>query len=305
MKKTAFFYLLIIMGLIVSISACKRKTNDLSAKEAQAIAAKADTLVEAEPAGLQIDTIRKSCFYKASIDRPLYGELSCYVEWPLSLEGADLSELQRALLRKTFGEKKSADIHEVVENLFREYDPTHETRWTRIDKIPTRTEESWGEELPSDNYPMEDSYTRYTVKLDSYQEESGLIEYSIYVDYNTGMLIGPSYGDILNHIIFDTKAEKLVRFNDVFVPDARAFLIGKLRRDPVLMEKYECLWGEDDDMGISDLPENFMFKNGCIFFVFPKYEAACGSDGSVCLGVKLSEVKRYLTPYGAKLVSGL
>lgn len=159
--------------------------------------------------------------------------------------------------------------------------------------------------MPNDEYPFEDSYTRYTVKLDSYQEEAGLIEYSIYVDYNSGMLIGPAYGNVFSHIIFDTKAEKLVRFNDVFVPDARAFLIGKLRRDPVMMEKYECLWGEDDDMGISDLPENFLFKNGCIFFVFPKYEAACGSDGSVCLGVKLSEVKRYLTSYGEKLVSSL
>lgn len=293
------------MGLIVWISACKRKTNDLSAKEAQAIAAEADTLVEAEAAGLQIDTIRKSCFYKASIDRPLYGELSCYVEWPLSLEGADLSELQRALLRKTFGEKEAGDIHVVIEKKFQEYDPTQETRWVRIDKIPKRTEEGFGEDMPNDEYPFEDSYTRYTVKLDSYQEEAGLIEYSIYVEYNTGMLMGPSYGDIHNHIIFDTKSEKLVRFNDVFVPDARAFLIGKLRRDPVMMEKYECLWGEDDDMGISDLPENFMFKNGCIFFVFPKYEAACGSDGSVCLGVKLSEVKRYLTSYGEKLVSSL
>lgn len=293
------------MGLIVSISACKRKTNDLSAKEAQAIAAKADTLVEAEPAGLQIDTIRKSCFYKASIDRPLYGELSCYAEWPVSLEGTDLSVLQRELLRKTFGEKEAGDIHVVIEKKFQEYDPTQETRWGRIDKIPKRTEEGFGEDMPNDEYPFEDSYTRYTVKLDSYQEEAGLIEYSIYVDYNSGMLIGPAYGNVFSHIIFDTKAEKLVRFNDVFVPDARAFLIGKLRRDPVMMEKYECLWGEDDDMGISDLPENFLFKNGCIFFVFPKYEAACGSDGSVCLGVKLSEVKRYLTSYGEKLVSSL
>ena len=69
-----------------------------------------------------------------------------------------------------------------------------------------------------------------------------------------------------------------------------------------MMEDYSCLWGEDDNMGICDLPENFLFRNGSIFFVFPKYEAACGADGTVCLGVKLSEVKRYLTPYGEQLV---
>lgn len=299
--------MLIIMGLIVWISACKRKTNDLSALEAQDIVAKADTQAKAAdaPAGLKIDTIQKNCFFKASISRPLYGELSCYAEWPVSLEGTDLSVLQRELLRKTFGEKEAGDIHVVIEKKFQEYDPTQETRWGRIDKIPKRTEEGFGEDMPNDEYPFEDSYTRYTVKLDSYQEEAGLIEYSIYVDYNSGMLIGPAYGNVFSHIIFDTRTEKLVRFNDIFVPDARAFLIGKLRRDPVMMEKYECLWGEDDDMGISDLPENFLFKNGCIFFVFPKYEAACGSDGSVCLGVKLSEVKRYLTSYGEKLVSSL
>lgn len=226
--------------------------------------------------------IEADAFYKVPKDEVGYSngysDNSFAVDWPLSINGTDVTLVQQWLLDKftteslTGQQTRRHSIDEVVSDRIR-YQGSGKA--TRVTSIPG----------PDPEYCLKDkmdiSVYRLTPTLLGYEWA-----FDVYLGGGTGasVMVGSSYHN------YDLKHDRELTADLCFKPGFEQVIAGKLREDP---EMWDFLW--DEYKQSPTVPDNFKLDNDAVTFYFPKYEIAPGAAGIVEVAVPMTDVLPYAT----------
>lgn len=299
-----------LMCITAGVLLCGCSGGDVSKAEAQDVstALTANTSSEgyvskagAQDAELEISesSFKKTVYYKATKTRVgVYGFLNFDIKWPESANGYDIAKLQRALSESS--ETSMNGFINTFEN--RNFDPI---RWKKVDSAKRVVEaddfESVWDTLFNDGYDVTGPFppeVSITIYRNNKSAIPGTVVYHrIYHDYR-GCGSGACDTYTEDDIIFDYKNNRVVTFDDLFLSNSKSSILKALTNHPI--KKIEFLMDEP-----KRVPTRFYIENDVCYFVYDKYEIGCGADGDVPLGLRLSELKQYMTDYGKTLLFGM
>lgn len=242
----------------------------------------------------RIQKINNDIHYKASTRQKIYSTAHYELQWPVDAPGYDISSLQRAICEWLFSEK-STNINAVMKKAGLQWFKDAgggEVTWTEVetreksdDNSDSNSEEIffWGE-------------PEYSAKCEfkGVDEDRHIAAFLLYFYGYNGGGTGAGILSVGKTIYYLYDEQRVMTIDDIISPQGKKVIVRKLNNRPVGIENYNCMNGT----AISELPDNFFVEKGILYFTFPKYELACGADGNVTLGVRLSSIKNYLTEMG-------
>lgn len=290
---------------ILTLFACNSVVNDnktaadsLATNNDSVAAHVADTIApDIEPVSLfkpLIKKIKKEYYYKASSKREVYTTAKYYIEWPTEAPGYDILPLQNILIETLFDDKYP-NINTAMQKAGLSWFNTcgGDITWTEV-KERGKTED--GEPSPDDDMyfwgePEYNAEIHY--KGVDNDHHFAVFDLDMY-GYNGG---GTGAGVITYNrtVYYLYNEQRLMTIDDIVDAKGKNVIIRKLNNHPIGIENYSCMNGTP----ISALSPVFHINKGIIYFTYPKYELACGADGPVTLGVRLSSIKDHLTEYGS------
>lgn len=240
--------------------------------------------------------IKKEFVYKANCERALYGTASYNIQWPVSAGNYNIEPLQKELAKICF-KKNSTDIHNLVSTAAKRFAlEDYSGPWLRVN-TSGESEDVDGE--LNDDYPMFPPSYEANVKLGECNEGNGLVRYDVILSTDIGSGVGAGCASVLYFVYYDTKQERIVKFNDVFVNGAKNQLKSKLKSNPICptyVSKSD-LWLNE----LTEVPTSFYVKESIVYFVFDKYAIAPGCCGNVELGLKINDIQDLMTPYALEI----
>ena len=285
----------VVVALSISLFSSKAPA-ETPVEDTAVVAAEMEPEPEPDPAvQYENTTIKKKFYYKANCDRNLYAEATYAIQWPVSAGTYNIEPLQNELAKICFN-KKYTEINSMLMTAGKKFPMQDVGSWTCV-KSKGESEYADGGEI-EDDYPMFPPSYGVEIKFVSCNEESGLVRYDVIENFDAGTGVGAGFSEVENFVYYDTKHEKVIHFNDVFVSGAKPKLKQMLKTKPILTDVNKSdLWLNE----LSDVPTNFYFKGDKLYFVFSKYEIAPGCCGNVRLGLKISDIRNLITPEACEL----
>lgn len=245
----------------------------------------------------KIQKINKELYYKASCKQVVYATAKYDFDWPVEAPGFDIAPLQRDLIA-LLGGRQGTGIQSLINTCGYDFFcgcGGDELTWTKV--------ETRGETLEpaeeGDRFFWGEPEHKMDIEFLGVDAERHLARFavSLYAYTGSGVGAGILYFNQIAYYLYDE--QRMMTVFDVVTPQAKKSLLRRLNSSPINIDDYGCLNGTP----IEELPDNFFIEKGVIYFTFPKYEIACGADGNVTLGVRLSSLKEYLTPLGETFLS--
>ena len=299
-----YFSALLLFGTL-TLTSCNFAKNGGTAAEGDSIldstqvaASVADTVVpDLEAVKVfkpRIQKINKEIYYKASTKQKIYTTAHFDLQWPAEAEGYDITPLQSAINEWLFTDG-STNINAIIRRAGLEWFKNcggDEVKWTEVAKREKSDDDgdSSGDEIHFWGEP------EYSVKLtfDGVDNDRHIAQFTlVFYGYNGGgTAAGILAADKELYYLYDE--QRVMTVDDIADAKGQRALLRKLNNNPINIDRYDCLNGEE----IKELPDNFRIEKGVIYFIFPKYLIACGADGNVMLGVRLSSISDNLTNLG-------
>ena len=185
------------------------------------------------------------------------GNYEVEIEWPVSLIGMnDISEIQLAIIQKTFG-RYSHDINSCVENFF-----TEEKENTSLGEGETEG--------------------KITVKFQQRLNNLFIFKIQTYADLGGGTGLSVVYKD--EYLYFDRDTNQSLKINALFTDYSKVLA---LVNEHISLEEYASKADE--------LPDNFIISSSGITFIFPKYSIGYGYQGEVEIALTYEELNNVLS----------
>lgn len=284
MKQRIVWMMIAVMALgSFSVDAQKRSkrrsTRQQTAQTASVKPRVTEQTMEQNGMKLTYKRIEADAFYKVPKDEAGasngYSDNSFAIDWPIAINGTDVTLIQKWLLEKFTITSVSGKI----------------TSFTNIDDVVKKySQYEGGKRVARIPGPDPEDCKKDKLDVKVYRLTPTLLGYERVFDIYTGggtgagVLCGSSFSN------YDLSHDRELTAEICFKRGMEQVIAGELRKDP---EMWDCLW--DEYKASPTMTGDFKIDDKAITFYFSKYEIAPGFAGIVEVAVPMERVLPYAT----------